>query len=73
MIAIRRLDRAEVKAFRQQNQGALFAGGVLIAIIATVPILNLATPVLATAFALHEHERLRRRATPHQEISVRLN
>lgn len=73
MIAIRRMDRAEVRAFRRQNQGAVFAGGVLIAIIATIPILNLATPVLATAFAVHEHERLRRQTAPHQKISMRIN
>jgi CysZ protein len=70
MVAIRRMDRVAVKAFRQQNQGALFAGGVMIAIVATIPILNLATPVLATALALHEHERLRRQGMRHQEISA---
>lgn len=70
MVATRRMDRAAVKAFRQQNQGALFAGGVMIAVIATIPILNLATPVLATALALHEHERLRRHGAGHQEISA---
>lgn len=63
MIAVRRLDRAGVKAFRQQNQTALFLAGIVIAVLATIPLLNLATPVLATAFAVHEHERLRRRVT----------
>jgi len=61
MVAVRRLDRRDVKAFRKQNQGALFVAGVTIAILTTIPVINLATPVLATAFALHEFERLRRR------------
>ncbi len=61
MVAVRRLDRVGVKAFRKQNQGALFAAGVTIAVLTTIPFVNLATPVLATAFALHEFERLRSR------------
>ncbi|MEQ8814914.1 MAG: EI24 domain-containing protein [Thalassobaculum sp.] len=68
MVAVRRLDRAGVKAFRKQNQGALFAAGVAIAVLATIPVVNLATPVLATAFALHEFERLRRRNGGEPEI-----
>lgn len=68
MVAVRRLDKAGVRAFRKQNQGALFAAGVVIAILTTIPIVNLATPVLATAFALHEFERLRRRDGRELEI-----
>lgn len=60
MVALRRLDPAGVKVFRKQNQGALFVAGVAIAVLTTIPVVNLATPVLATAFALHEFERLRR-------------
>lgn len=73
MVAVRRLDRAGVRAFRKQNQGALFAAGVTIAILATIPVLNLATPVLATAFALHEFERLRRRSPGGMEIHATAN
>lgn len=60
MVAARRMDRAGIRAFRQRNQGAVFLGGVAIAVLTTIPLVNLATPVLATAFALHEHQRLRR-------------
>ena len=73
MVAVRRMGRAEAKLFRKQNQGSLFLAGVAIAVLTTIPLVNLATPVLATAFSLHEHQRLRRsavagkemRATPH--------
>lgn len=68
MIAVRRMDRAAVRAFRRQNQGAVFLAGVVIAIVTTIPLVNLATPVLATAFAVHEHERLRRRSVGGGEI-----
>lgn len=68
MIAVRRFDRAGVKAFRKQNQGALFMAGVAIAVLTTIPVVNLATPVVATAFALHEFERLRLRTTRGQEM-----
>ncbi len=64
MVATRRLDAVERKAFRKANRGAQFVGGVVIAALSTIPILNLATPVLATAFSVHEYERLRRRTIP---------
>lgn len=64
MAGLRRMDRAQMKAFRRANRGALFLGGVMIAALSTIPVLNLTTPVVATAFAVHEHERLRRRTVP---------
>ena len=64
MVGTRRMDKEERTRFRRANRGAVFSGGVVIAALSTVPILNLATPVLATAFAVHEHERLRRRTIP---------
>ncbi len=62
------MGRAEAKAFRKQNQGSLFLAGVAIAVLTTIPLVNLATPVLATAFSLHEHQRLRRRTAPGKEM-----
>jgi len=64
MVGQRQLDRAALKAFRRANRGALFLGGVVIAALSAIPVVNLTTPVVATAFALHEHERLRRRTVP---------
>jgi len=64
LVAARRMTREQVRAFRAANRGALFLGGVMIAAATTVPILNLTIPVLATAFTLHEHERLRQRSIP---------
>lgn len=64
MVGLRRLDRDAMREFRRANWAALFLGGVLIAVLSTIPLLNLTTPVVATAFAAHEHERLRRRTIP---------
>ena len=64
MVGQRTLDRVALREFRRANQGSLFLGGVLIAALSTIPVVNLTTPVVATAFAVHEHERLRRRTVP---------
>lgn len=59
MVALRRLTPAETKALRKQKAGAIFISGVLIAAVMTIPVLNFAGPVIATAFMLHRFERLR--------------
>lgn len=64
MVGQRTMDRMSLRAFREANRGSLFVGGVLIAALSTIPVVNLTTPVVATAFAVHEHERLRRRTVP---------
>lgn len=58
-IAERRMSPAEAAALRRQQSGEVFFSGVVIALLMLVPILNLFTPVLATAFMLHRFERLR--------------
>ena len=59
MVALRRLTPAETKALRKRKAGSVFISGVLIAAVMTIPILNFAGPVIATAFMLHRFERLR--------------
>ncbi len=61
LVALRRLDQSSVRALRRSYQGTIFLSGALIAIITTVPLLNLAAPVVATAFMVHLFESLRRR------------
>lgn len=51
--ARRYLGREEARAARQAYQGKVFVGGLLIALFAAVPILNLLTPLFATAFMVH--------------------
>ena len=62
IVGVRRLDDAETRTLRRRHRGRAFMAGVVIAILLTVPLVNLFTPVVATAFMLHVFERLRRRA-----------
>ena len=48
----------EAKRLRKQHGSAVLAAGMVIAAFVSVPILNLATPLFATAFMVHMHKRL---------------
>lgn len=61
IVAVRRLDMATAKRLRRTYRGRVFMAGVVIALLLTVPLVNLITPIVATAFMLHVFEGLRRR------------
>src|SRR5262249_18134126 len=65
VVALRRLDRNAARALRHRRAGRVASGGVVIAGLFAVPLLNLVAPVIATAFMVHLFEGLRR-AEPHQ-------
>lgn len=48
----------EARRLRRQHAAPVFAAGLIIAAIVIVPILNLITPVFATAFMVRRHKRL---------------
>jgi uncharacterized protein involved in cysteine biosynthesis len=56
MPAFRRLQRAPAKRVYAAHRGRFTLGGVLIAILSTIPIVNLIAPILATAFMVHLFE-----------------
>jgi len=58
VVALRRLDTSAVKAVRHRFGGRVFAGGVVIAGLFILPLVNLFAPVIATAFMVHVFERL---------------
>ncbi len=62
IVAVRRLDMATARRLRRTYRGRVFMAGVVIALLLTVPLVNLITPIVATAFMLHVFEGLRRRA-----------
>jgi CysZ protein len=62
MVATRHLPEVEAKRLRKANMAYIFAGGLMIAGLASVPILNLLTPLFATAFMVHVYKLLARRA-----------
>ena len=51
----------EAKAFRKRHAGTVYAGGLLIAAFVSIPVINLATPLFATALMVHVHKRLGQR------------
>lgn len=57
---------AEAQALRKQHAGTIFTAGLIIAAFVSIPIVNFATPLFATAFMVHMHKRLtaRRRGLP---------
>lgn len=56
--AMRFLPPAEARAFRRARAGTVFLGGLIIACLLAVPILNLVTPIFATIFMLHLYKLL---------------
>ena len=69
LAAMRHMPAVEAKKLRQANRLTVFLCGLIIAGIASVPILNLITPLFATAFMVHIYKDLARRAGP--RIAVR--
>jgi CysZ protein len=58
LAALRYASMADVKRMRQQHNWYLFGCGLMMALFVAVPVLNLLTPLFATAFMVHIHNRL---------------
>lgn len=63
LAAMRFRSPAEAKKLRKANQSTVFLSGMFLAAFVSIPILNLATPLFGTAFMVHMHKRLSRRAS----------
>lgn len=59
IVAFRRLDPAQARLVFRAHLGRLWLAGVVIAFLFGVPILNLAAPVIGTAFMVHVFQSLR--------------
>ncbi len=59
LAAFRRLDVPRATTLRRRHQGQLLLAGAAVVFLLTVPVLNLAVPMLATAFMVHRFEHLR--------------
>jgi CysZ protein len=64
VIALRRLDPAATRALRRRFAGRVFLGGVVIAVLFAVPLVDLVAPVIAAAFMVHLFESLHRTEPP---------
>jgi CysZ protein len=60
VVALRRLDAAATRAARNRFGLRVFLGGVVIAALFALPLVNLIAPVIATVFMLHVFEALPR-------------
>ncbi len=60
LVALRRVDPGQARALRRSHRGKLFAVGVSIAVLLTLPVINLLAPVVATAAMVHLFEDWRR-------------
>lgn len=60
VVALRRLDAAAARTVRNRFAGRIFLGGVAIAGLFALPLVNLVAPIIATAFMVHVFEALPR-------------
>jgi CysZ protein len=61
LAAMRHMAPADAKSLRKANRHTVFLCGLIIAGLASVPILNLVTPLFATAFMVRIYKGLARR------------
>jgi len=61
LVALRRLDPAAAERLRRRHRGRLQFAGVLLTLLMTIPLVNLLTPVVGTAFMVHVFQNLRAR------------
>ncbi|WP_299624484.1 EI24 domain-containing protein [Pelagibius sp.] len=62
LVSVRRLALPESRSLRRRFRGKVILAGVVITFLLTIPLVNLVTPIVATAFMLHVFEDLRRQA-----------
>lgn len=60
VVAARRLDPSAARALRRRHSRTMFAAGVLLALLLTVPLVNLLAPLLGTAAMVHLFTKMQR-------------
>jgi CysZ protein len=58
LAAMRFLPPPQAKTLRRRNAMAVYAGGLMIAAVVSIPIVNLATPLFAMALMVHVYKRV---------------
>ncbi|HEX5508552.1 MAG TPA: sulfate transporter family protein [Pseudolabrys sp.] len=61
LAAMRFRSADEAKLLRKQHAGYVFVAGMMIALLVSIPVVNLTTPIFAMAFMVHVHKRLGKR------------
>jgi CysZ protein len=62
---------ADAKRLRRRHAGTVFVAGLFIAAFVSIPVVNFATPLFATAFMVHVHKQImrgRESTSPSREV-----
>jgi CysZ protein len=59
MIGFRRMNKDELAAYRASKNGTIYITGLVLALVATIPLVNLLLPLFGTSMMLHSFERTR--------------
>lgn len=59
MVGFRRMNEDEIVAYRTSKNGTIYMTGLVLALVATIPLVNLLLPFLGTSMMLHCFERTR--------------
>jgi len=69
LCALRHLPHDKVVELRRKNRSRVWLSGVLIAIVATIPLVNLFAPLFATALMVHTFKAVCRKPAGHLQLS----
>ena len=61
LVALRRLEPRMARRVYRKSRWRIFAGGILITLLLSIPVINWLMPMIATAFMVHEFDALERR------------
>ena len=70
LAAFRHLPLEDARRLRKANRGRVFLSGLAIAGLVSIPIVNLLTPLFATAFMVHTYKDVAGRQTRRQQGAV---
>ncbi|MDE0333947.1 MAG: EI24 domain-containing protein [Defluviicoccus sp.] len=61
LVALRRIEPRTARRLRGRSRWRVFFGGVLIAVLFSIPVINWLMPIIATAFMVHEFDAVEQR------------
>jgi CysZ protein len=64
LVALRHLSSRGVDAMRRRRGASIFGGGLLIALLAAIPLVNFVAPLFGAALMVHEFKRYAREDLP---------
>jgi CysZ protein len=58
MVAMRHMPTDEARRLRKENAPRVFAAGVIPALLAVIPFVNIITPLFSTVYFVHIYKRV---------------